>query len=203
MGKMVYIPSKKVAGDDTHWPKKKRMEVIISYLSTGNLRLTAALHGISYNTVQRWKRYPWWEEMIQEIHASQTIKTNSSLSKIVDKTIDHMNDRLDNGDPILDSKTGKILRIPPKLRDVKSVAKDLLEQQRYLKKEIYGKQNEKESETINSRLLSLAEKFAEMATGKKIQPQAEIIDVEFEELNTLNENKSSSNQSEPENKRDS
>jgi hypothetical protein len=176
MGKMVYVPDKKIKGDNNHWPQKKRFEVVTSYLATGNLRLAASIHDVSYNTVVFWKRCDWWNDMIREIQSTQNIKTDHRITKIVDKTMEAINDRLDNGDPILDSKTGKVIRIPPKLRDVKSVAKDLMDQQRFLRKEINGNQNEKEKETINNRLLNLAEKFAEMASGKKAQEPITIED---------------------------
>jgi hypothetical protein len=81
-----------------HWPHEKRIEVATKWLALGNMRLVSELTGVDYQLCRMWKQQPWWAEVVAEIKASRNVVVDSKLSKIVDKSLEMIEDRLENGD---------------------------------------------------------------------------------------------------------
>ena len=95
-----------------NYPEEKKIEAITAYLTTGNLRITAAMTGIGYQLLCTWKTKQWWKEYEYEIKNAKRNETKDKLSKIVDKTLVMLEDRLDNGEIVLNNKTGELIRKP-------------------------------------------------------------------------------------------
>ena len=51
---------------------EKRIEVVTKWMALGNLRLTADLCEVNFETVKSWKTMPWWNDMVAEIKASRS-----------------------------------------------------------------------------------------------------------------------------------
>ena len=111
---------------------------------------------VPYSTAKFWKTQPWFKEMVDNIQAEDSTQLDAKLSKIVNKTLEVISDRLEGGDYILDSKTGTVKRVPVKMRDAKTVAVDLFD-----KRQLIRKQPTKitEQQTVDKRLENLAERF--------------------------------------------
>jgi len=75
----------------------------------------------------------WWKDLVKEIQSSEDQELDGKLTRIIDKSIDVINDRLTNGEFILDSRSGKIKRVPVKLRDTHRVTSDLLDKRNVLR----------------------------------------------------------------------
>lgn len=156
-----------------HWPIEKKIEVVSQFLVLGNMKLVAAVTGVSYDLVRQWKIQPWWKELEAEIRQTQNIEMDTKLSKIVDKSLDAVLDRVEHGDFIYDNKTGQIKRKPANLRDVARVSVDILSKRELLR----GNATERKEMTqipVTEQLKLLAQEFAKWQ-GK---PQ-EVIDVEM------------------------
>ncbi len=153
-------------GQPGHWTKKKKLEFIKSWLQTGNMRESAILLNIPYITVKTWKAQPWFQEMVDQVREEHVQKLDGKLSAIIEKSLEETVDRLENGDSILDSKTGKVIKVKPKLHIVNKVANDLLDKQMKLRD---TKDKVRSLENTNSRLLNLAEQFISFATGNKVK----------------------------------
>ena len=76
--------------------------------------------------------------------------------------------RLEEGDFILDSKTGTIKRVPVKMRDAKQVMTDLFD-----KRQLIRKQPTKitEAQTVDKRLDMLAQRFEKFAGSGSTQKE--------------------------------
>ena len=184
-GHVVYIKEKKtVAGKKgVQWPEKKKLQAVTTYVSCGSPTMTAAMTGVPVKTLENWMRQPWWKEYIQEIHYQDDIKLDDKLSKVLEKSMDAVLDRIENGDTVYDPRTGKIVRVPAKLRDVQKVSSDTIDKKQLLRK-INNKQSPVETVTADH-LVQLAQAFAQMATGQKPHPKEvmnEIIDGEAQEI---------------------
>jgi transposase-like protein len=155
------------------WSDSQKMEAIQSYLLLGNLALTSRILGIPEITLRVWKRTEWWKDTVQEIRTQEKIELSSKMKKIVKASMDVVEDRLINGDFQFDQKTGAVVRKPVNMRDAHKVAVDLADRQDVLER---AEKPETTDAGIESRLLKLAEKFADMAT-KNID-QRRTIDVE-------------------------
>ncbi|SRR5258706_5788112 len=110
-----------------HWDDKKKVEVVTTYLAVGKYSLVEAITGVPKATIQSWKREPWWPDLVNEIQNESDQELDTKLQKIVDKSLDVVLDRIENGDFVLNSKTGEVTRIPTKLKDVHRVSVDLID----------------------------------------------------------------------------
>lgn len=151
------------------FPVEKRIEVVTKWMALGNMRLVAELTGVSYQLCRMWKQQPWWKELEAEIRASRNIQTNNKLSKLVDRSLDMIADRLENGDFVFNQKTGEVVRKEVSLRDVNVVAKDLMTQQINLQKQEKEETVTQNQVSIQDQLKLLAQEFAKF-NGKNTGP---------------------------------
>ncbi len=160
---------------NTNWPIEKKIEVVSQAMVLGNLKIVAATTGVSYELVRQWKLQPWWKELETEIRQTQNIEMDTKLSRIVDKSLDSVLDRVENGDFIYDQKTGSIKRKPVALRDVARVSVDMISKRELLR----GNATERKETTqisVGEQLKLLAAEFA------KWQKPQQVIDVEMIEV---------------------
>lgn len=160
----------------TTWPVEKKIEVVSQWLVLGNMRMVAAITGVSYDLIREWKGQPWWKELEGEIRATQNIEMDTKLSKIVDKSLDAVLDRVENGDFIYDQKSGEIRRKPAALRDIHRVSVDTLSKRELLR----GNATERKETTqvsVEEQLKMLAMEFAKW-TDKNKHPVIELEEVE-------------------------
>ena len=179
----VYIRKNKTKpGEPGTWSEKKKLEVVTTYLTTGNMALVSRLCNVPYETIAKWKQMEWWNQLTDKYYEEDNIALSSQLSKTLDKTIAVINDRIADGDYEYDRKTGKLRRVPVKLRDAHRVASDLIDKQAVLRKQKTAEVVSNES--TSGRLLKLAEAFAAFATGKQQEEKviSEIYEGDFKHL---------------------
>lgn len=159
---------------NTTWPKEKKIQAVAQWLALGNLRLVAATTGVEYGLIRQWKMQPWWKEYELEIRNTDNIKLDNNLTKIVERSLEAVADRLEHGDHIYDQKTGEIKRKPVNMKDAAKVSVDLLTKRELLRGNATAR-TEQAAIPVQEQLKLLAQEFARM-TGK------EIIDVEAVEV---------------------
>lgn len=177
-------PRSLYAKTNKQWSDSQRIEAVKSYLLLGNLALTGRVLGIPEITLRQWKASAWWKDVVEEIKTQEKIELNSRLKKIVDASLTAVEDRLLNGDYQYDQKTGEIIRKPVNLKDAHRVAIDMQNRQDVIEKST--KEDVKSDEAVENKLLSLAEKFAEMATmamgkTKNDERTIDVVDVDVKE----------------------
>lgn len=179
-------PSKRrraVDGTGRRWSDSQKIEAVTTYLMLGNLSLTAATLKIPRDTLKVWKASEWWKTMENELRVQDDLQISNKLKKILDKSIDVISDRLENGDFIYDTKSGEILRKPVSMKDANSVAKDMSDRRDVLiDRHISGSSvtADKITETLNSLAASFA-KIAQQTNPVPVTIEAE--DVEYTEDN--------------------
>lgn len=154
----------KVRGE---WPIEKKIEAVTKYLALGNLALTAALTGVPPDTLKRWKAEGWWKEMEREVRASRRIEQDSKLSKIVDRALDTISDRLENGEVVMNPANGELVRRPVSLRDANNTANTLMQRQAILEKQNANEKTQEHQQTIQEQLSFLAGEFAKFNNRQK------------------------------------
>jgi len=153
-----------------HWSDKKKVEVVTTYLVLGKVGLTAATTGVPEGTLRRWKFEPWWAEMVAAIQADSDQELDAKLAKNVDKALDLIKDRLENGDFIYNPKTGEFARKPVSMRDTWKVTSEMVDKRFILRKQPKEQANQ---EAIGDILKKLAVDFATMAK-KKVQQNVDL-----------------------------
>lgn len=169
---------KRLPTQKNHWySDSQKLEAVKCWLITGNLTQTAAALGIGLPTIRIWRYSQWWEDLVKEIKSENSIVLTNKLRKIADKALTVTEDRLENGDWVLNQKTGEMVRRQVPLRDAARVANDLLTKVEKLdKKPQEAVQNEKIQDTLSR----LAAKFEEFANKRQV---LQVTDVMFVEEN--------------------
>lgn len=179
VGYRVYIKNKKTkAHQPGWWPESKKVEVLTTYLTTRSQALTESITGVPRRTIINWMKQPWWKEHTEEIQQQEHIELDKKLVKVMDKALDAVVDRLENGEFVYDEKTGRVVRVPAKLRDTNKVLTDMIDKRELLKKVSRNTQAQEKKELTVDHLVQLAEAFASF-TGKK-KPMEEISVIEGE-----------------------
>ena len=167
MGKMVWVRNKpkNKAGVPGMWSETKRIEALTTFLATGSQAHTSAITGVPEETIRQWRKSEWWAERTKEFKSDNSTQLSNKLTKVMDKALDAVVDRLENGEFIFDARTGITTRVPAKLRDVQKVASDMIDKKQLLEKVTSGQQEVKQQITADH-LLMLAKEFSKFATVK-------------------------------------
>lgn len=184
----VSLPAEAIAAPELHgrshsW--EKRMDAVSKYMLLGNMRVVSEQTGIQYSTLVDWKKSDWWPEMVDQIRRQKKTKTSDSITKIIEGSLEVLQDRLENGDWVLNNKTGEIIRKPVGVKDAAVIANQLM--QRQIQLEDLIERTSKSSDTVQETLVALATEFAKWQKKNK----REVIDVEdaaYADQRTLGEN---------------
>ena len=155
------------------WSDSQKLETVKTFLMTGNIAMTARILKIPDDTVRRWVKTTWWKEIVDELRSQDELVLSARLQKIVNKSLDVVEDRLDKGDFVYDQKTGEMRRKPMSGRDAHKVMMDS-----HTKRDLVlnRAQPQVSDEQVADKLLKLAERFAELAGVKKLE--ANTLDME-------------------------
>lgn len=170
----VRLSRRAVSAEGRWWSDSQKLECVQTYLLTGNQAMTARILKIPEDTVRRWVKTTWWQEIVADLRIQDELKLSTRLKNIVEKSMTVIEDRLDNGDFVYDQKTGEMRRKPVNMRDAHKVALDLDNKRDLILQRAVPVASE---ELIDDKLNKLAQKFADIVNGRKPQPE-EPIDVE-------------------------
>ncbi|HMU97855.1 MAG TPA: hypothetical protein PKA15_03635 [Chitinophagales bacterium] len=151
------------------WPEKIKMEAVTLWCSTGSPTTVSETLGIPLCTIETWKTLDWWKNAVEVLRNQDNEKLDSKLTKALDKALDKVLDLIDNGEFIYDQKTGKVKRMPAKLRDVNHAFNSLVDKRQLIRKlptKIV------ESSQTEQKLKQLAVQFAEFVNKNKKEPPA-------------------------------
>lgn len=166
------------AANGGRWPDAVKQEVAKLMLATGNIQLVSATTGVSRDVISAWKKTEWWKELIDSFRYDQGLEVDANMTRIVNSALVAVEDRLENGDMVLNNKTGQIVRKPVSMKDASLVARDLLVRQGAIRKDTGEVSQQKE--TVKETLMLLAKEFAKWA--KKPGAGDDIVDVEAKEI---------------------
>ena len=178
----VYVKRKKTKpGEVGHWDQKKRTEAVTTFLATGNAALTGSLINVPVATVRSWQKQDWWKDVVAQIRSDGALELNAKLTKIVDKSIEAVNDRIENGDFLYDQKRGQLTRVPVKLKDLHRVATELIDKQQI----IQDRENRPSTTeaSLEDRLVKIAETFVRnIGKEPRMKEVGEIIEGDYVNL---------------------
>ena len=158
---------------NTTWSKAARINAVAQYLVLGNMSLVSATTGIGHQLLRSWKQQPWWKEVEGQIRSTENLQMDTKLSKIVDKSLDGVLDRIEHGEFFYDQKSGQVKRKPASLRDVARVSVDILTKRELLR----GNATERKETTQVSIAEQLKELALEFAKWQKPQKEAETLEM--------------------------
>jgi hypothetical protein len=130
-------------------------------------------------TLTKWKHALWWNELVDDIQSGDNQKADNKMSKVIDRALDIIVERLEQGDYQYDQKTGKLVKVPLKARDLERISSGLFDKRQLLRKQPTNIKADTLTQT--DRLLQLAEQFAKFA-GKPVEEKVinEYIEGEYD-----------------------
>jgi hypothetical protein len=166
------------------WPVEKRIEVVTKTLALGNMRLVAELTGVSYAIIRQWKQQPWWQELVDEIRASRNSALDTKLSKLVDKSLETVADRLEYGNVYMDKK-GELQRKPLSALEANKIAVDMLNQETLVQKRQQAETGNQQTASMADMIANLAKEFAKFNTNRTVvQVNKDVVDAVYDERKT-------------------
>jgi len=145
------------------WDDEIKTKGVDIFLSCGNLMQVSRELGISYYTLQDWRKSKWWEEKIKNRREEASDKMDVKLTKALELAIDGVTDRIVNGETVIDPRTGKERIVPAKMRDLTTAFNTIMDKRQVLRRE---PTKIVEQQATATHLQQLAEQFAQFVTGK-------------------------------------
>jgi transposase-like protein len=164
------------ATTNRHWSDSQKIEAVQTFLLLGSIKQTARTLQIPEVTVLSWRKKEWWQELEKDLRTQENIVLSNKLKTIYEKALGETADRLENGDFVLNQKTGTLIRKPVGLRDAHRVVMDTIA----LKDKLTThEQVVVAQENIHEKLAALALEFAKVADKIETKPAVEVTDVIF------------------------
>ena len=164
----------------SQWSDKKKYEVVTTYLALGKIPMVEGVTGVPRDTIKAWKMQPWWTEMVNTIQTESDQELDSKLSKIIERSLDAVNERIEGGEFKLDPRTGKVLRVPVSMRDVHRVAVDLLDKRDLIRGKPEKAQLEEQNIDILKKLAIQFSEWVKINLKKPTTVEGEVIDAVYE-----------------------
>ena len=139
---------------------------------------------VNYETIKVWKQSPWWNDIVSEVKVSRNAALDTKLSKIVDRALETIADRLENGNVKYDFKKGEAYREPVTIKDATSAAKALMDQQLQMEKlKVVENSAATVATSVQDQIKMLAQEFAKFNTKRTVEMPKEAEDaVQVERL---------------------
>lgn len=133
-----------------------RINAIGHYLVLGNLRKVEAATGIPNETLSGWTRTEWWNQLLAQIRAERNQDLDCRLSNAVDKALDGLLDRIDNGDTVV--VDDELRKIPVKGRDLAVMFGVMFDKRQLLRLSPTSIQANGQVDSLAGRLVGLLER---------------------------------------------
>lgn len=147
-----------------HWSPKQRNEAVAAYLILGNMMMVVASTGIPEVTLRKWKMQQWWRDKEEDIRRGKKVELSSRLSKVIDKTVMQLDDRVEHGDFFYNPRTGVLDRKPISAAQASKITVELIDRNNILDREVSKEVLSDEGlETRLSKLRDEMIKFARIA----------------------------------------
>ena len=164
------------ASETRRWySDSQKLEAVKCWLICGSITQTAAALNIPLPTLKEWRYSRWWQEIATDLRSEDNMQLTARLKKIAAKSLDLVEDRLENGDWVLNQKTGKLMQKPVNLRDLGVISNSTIQNIGKLEDK---PQQEQDNKKVVDQLTLLAKKFEEFSKAKRPVQVTDVIFVE-------------------------
>ena len=155
---------------------EQKTDACAMYCVYGDIDQVSELTGIPAKFIRDWKQESWWNEIQKKVFVEQNEKLAGRITGVLDKSLEHLVDRLDNGDYLWDVRKSKLVRKPVDTKVLATVFNTLVTRRQLIR-------GEPTSITthvgVDDRLKLLAQQFEKFAAAKEVEQIApQIIDID-------------------------
>jgi hypothetical protein len=163
----------------TWYSIEKKVHAACLYAVTGSLEQVSKLVDIPLNQLRTMMGEQWWVDTISQVRREENDQITAKMTTVIEKSLDAVIDRLENGDQVLNLKTGETSRVPVRFRDLSFPIGVLTDKRQLLRGDATSRTEKLGQEDILKELGNKFEAFAKKLGHKKL----DIIDVVPEEIN--------------------
>jgi len=158
---------------------EQKTDACAMYCVYGDIDQVSELTGIPAKFLREWKQEPWWNEIQKKVFVEQNEKLAGRITGVLDKSLEHLVDRLDNGDFLWDVRKSKLVRKPVDTKVLATVFNTLVTRRQLIR----GEPTSITTQVgVDDRLKLLAQQFEKFAAAKEVEQIAPVItDVTFTE----------------------
>lgn len=160
------------------YPQDKKVEACTLYAVYGSIDEVSKYTDVPPAVLRTWKNESWWSDITKQVYVESNEGLTAKISKTLDTTLELLNDRLTNGDEILNQRTGELVRKPIDAKVLTNLFHSLAIQRRLGRNE---PTSIKSSIATDDRLKQLSEAFEKFSKMKIIEHE-ELEDAEYSGL---------------------
>ena len=170
---------KKTRAKPGWYPIETKVSAACLYAVTGSLQEASTHTGIPVPHLRSMVTEVWWDDMVRQVRKEENDQITAKMTKIVENSLLSIEDRIANGDHVIHPKTGEIIRVPVKMRDISGHIGVLVDKRNLLRGEATSITERVSQEDM---LKNLGDKFEQFAKKLGHKEPELIIDVPFEEI---------------------
>lgn len=155
----------------TWYSQVDKVDACTLYAVYGGVAEVSKLTKIPEATIRSWRNEPWWIEVTKQVYIESNDGLTAKISHTLDKTLELLGDRLENGDYIWNSKSEQLVRKPVDTKVLAILFDNLAIQRRLGRGESTSIKGI--STTADDRLQKLSDAFEKFAKMKVIEQDAE------------------------------
>jgi len=145
---------------------EQKTDACALYCVYGDVDQVSEMTGIDPKFLRQWKDEPWWSEIQKKVFVEQNEKLASRISGVLDRSLDHLVDRLDNGDYLWDVRKSKLVRKPVDTKVLSNLFNNLITRRQLIRGEPTSITTQV---AVDDRLKLLAAQFQKFALAKEIE----------------------------------
>lgn len=156
-----------------HWRKGvyhpvERTHAAVIYAVTGDAKQAAAIAKIPEREIKKWRVEPWFQNVLAEVRDENKHLIDAKLSSILEKSLEKLEERIEDGDVSFNYRTGEQVVIPVKAKELAGIS-TAIHKQRALDRGEPTSITASAGMSTEAKLEKLAEAFSSLADKKKQQ----------------------------------
>jgi len=163
------------------FPQQTKIDACTLYCVYGDIDEVSKLTKVPPKYIREWKEEPWWNEIQKKVFVEQNEKLGSRISSVLDKSLNHIEERLENGDYLWDVRKSKLVRKPIDTKVLSNLFNNLVTRRQLIRGEptsITTKLG------VDDRLNHLAEQFKKFASAKEVEQLTTTQEIEDGNINS-------------------
>lgn len=182
--KVQYLDWKEIEGlwdSRSRYSAEQKINALTHFIITGSYQKSADMTGIPAHTIRGWAtRTPWWQEAMDKIRKHQNNELDARISLLFSKAMDEIDDRIENGDFVIDRKTGQKHRVPVAAKDLTSIVCYLYDKRALMRGDVTSITANTSPKKLLEELKKGFEQLSSNIQEKKIEESIPVEGVEYE-----------------------
>jgi len=155
---------------------EQKVHAAQAYLITGTSIQAQKYCGVKADVIRAWKsRADWWPELFTTIKKNKNDELEASFTRIMDKTIEEIGDRLDNGDTKV-MRDGTLQRVPMGGKEISIILSIMYDKRALLRGDVTSRVERKDGNAMTL----LQSKFEDIAKQLEAKPINETYTIEID-----------------------